>query len=268
MVLRILPVLLVTLILSDVYLYFRFIHKRRRPRWTQVLFFLPNVALLLAALLLTLTESHTPENRHQMVVFFSAYMLIVLPKIVFLIADLIGKIVCLLFPRARKICTVISSVAAVLMLGIMVSGLSFGPTFLQVRHTDFSSPDLPVAFDGYRIVQLSDLHLTTFRNRPGMVEKVVERVQEQHPDMIVFTGDLVSTDVSEIDGFDEILSHLKAPDGMYSVLGNHDYLTYAYYLSPKEQAAQRKVLIDRQRKMGWDLLLNEHRIIRRGPDSL
>ena len=150
----------------------------------------------------------------------------------------------------------------------MGAGLSFGPTLLQVRHTNFSSADLPPAFDGYRIVQFSDLHLTSFRNRPEMVEKVVERIMEQCPDMIVFTGDLVSTEANELDGFDEILSRLHAPDGVYSILGNHDYLTYAYYLSPEEQAAQREELKKRQRDMNWDLLLNEHRIIHQGRDSI
>ena len=195
-------------------------------------------------------------------------MLIALPKMLFLIVDLIGKGICLFFPRAKKACTMVSSAASLLLLCIMGAGLSFGPTLLQVRHTNFSSADLPTAFDGYRIVQFSDLHLTSFRNRPEMVEKVVERIMEQCPDMIVFTGDLVSTEANELDGFDEILSRLHAPDGVYSILGNHDYLTYAYYLSPEEQAAQREELKKRQRAMNWDLLLNEHRIIRQGRDSI
>lgn len=232
------------------------------------LFFLPNALLLIAALILTWTENHTPENMTQMVIFFSLYMLIALPKMLFLIVDLIGKGICLFFPRAKKACTMVSSAASLLLLCIMGAGLSFGPTLLQVRHTNFSSADLPPAFDGYRIVQFSDLHLTSFRNRPEMVEKVVERIMEQCPDMIVFTGDLVSTEANELDGFDEILSRLHAPDGVYSILGNHDYLTYAYYLSPEEQAAQREELKERQRDMNWDLLLNEHRIIRQGRDSI
>lgn len=268
MVLRILPVLLLTLILSDVYLYFKFMYGRRHPLWAYFLFFLPNALLLIAALILTWTENHTPENMTQMVIFFSLYMLIALPKMLFLIVDLIGKGICLFFPRAKKACTMVSSAASLLLLCIMGAGLSFGPTLLQVRHTNFSSADLPTAFDGYRIVQFSDLHLTSFRNRPEMVEKVVERIMEQCPDMIVFTGDLVSTEANELDGFDEILSRLHAPDGVYSILGNHDYLTYAYYLSPEEQAAQREELKKRQRAMNWDLLLNEHRIIRQGRDSI
>ena len=146
MVLRILPVLLLTLILSDVYLYFKFMYGRRHPLWAYFLFFLPNALLLIAALILTWTENHTPENMTQMVIFFSLYMLIALPKMLFLIVDLIGKGICLFFPRAKKACTMVSSAASLLLLCIMGAGLSFGPTLLQVRHTNFSSADLPTAF--------------------------------------------------------------------------------------------------------------------------
>ncbi len=268
MVLRILPVLLLTLVLSDAYLYFRAMHRRHRPRWAKILFFLPNVLLLAAALLLTFTESHTPENMTQMIIFFSLYMLIALPKMLFLVVDFIGLSVSRFFPKARKTCAAVSTAAAILLFIVMGCGLSFGPTFLRVRQAAFSSPDLPESFEGYRIVQFSDLHLTTFRNRRDMVDRVVEQIMSQEPDLIVFTGDLVSTTTHEMDGFDEVLSRLHAPDGVYSVLGNHDYITYARYLSPQAQAAQRQELNARQRAMGWDLLLNEHRVIRRGADSL
>ena len=115
MVLRILPVLLLTLILSDVYLYFKFMYGRRHPLWAYFLFFLPNALLLIAALILTWTENHTPENMTQMVIFFSLYMLIALPKMLFLIVDLIGKGICLFFPRAKKACTMVSSTASLFL---------------------------------------------------------------------------------------------------------------------------------------------------------
>ena len=155
-----------------------------------------------------------------------------------------------------------------LLFAVMGCGVTFGPSYLQVRHADFPSSDLPGSFDGYRIVQLSDFHLTSFRNRPRLVEKIVRRVMEQQPDMIVFTGDLVSTSADELDGFEEMLSRLHAPDGVYSILGNHDYMTYARYLTPQEQTQELEDLKARQRGMGWDLLLNEHRIIRQGGDSI
>ncbi len=268
MVLRLLPFLLLTLVLSDVYLYFKFMYGRRHPLWAYFLFFLPNALLLALALVLTLAESHTSADMTRMVAFFSLYVLVALPKTLFLVVDLTGKVVCLVFRRARKACTVVSSAASLLLFCVMGAGLSFGPSLLQVRRADFVSADLPPAFDGYRIVQFSDMHLASFRHRREMVGKVVGRIMEQRPDMIVFTGDLVSREAGELDGFDRTLAGLRAPDGVYSVLGNHDYQTYAFYLSPEEQAAGLEKLKERQRAMGWDLLLNERRVIRRGNDSI
>ena len=268
MVLRILPVLLFTLVVSDLYLYFRFMRGRRHKLWAYISFFLPNALLLAAALLLTVTEDHSAANMSQMIIFFSLYMLVALPKMMFVIVDLIGKAVSFFFPKARKACTAVSSASALLLFAVMGCGVTFGPSYLQVRHADFPSSDLPGSFDGYRIVQLSDFHLTSFRNRPRLVEKIVRRVMEQQPDMIVFTGDLVSTSADELDGFEEMLSRLHAPDGVYSILGNHDYMTYARYLTPQEQTQELEDLKARQRGMGWDLLLNEHRIIRQGGDSI
>ena len=268
MVLRILPVLLLTLILSDVYLYFKFMYGRRHPLWAYFLFFLPNALLLIAALILTWTENHTPENMTQMVIFFSLYMLIALPKMLFLLVDLIGKGICLFFPRAKKVCTMVSSAASLLLLCIMGAGLSFGPTLLQVRHTNFSSADLPTAFDGYRIVQISDIHIGSWQGNPDPIKQLVDLVNGQKPDLIVFTGDLVNQQSHELDGFQEILSQLYAPDGVYSILGNHDYGSYYHWQSPKAEIANLDYLIRQQKAMGWKLLNNEHDILHHKGDSI
>ncbi len=268
MVLRILPVVLLTLIASDAYLYFKLMYKRKRSPFLQTLFFLPNLLLLLTALILTFTESHSPQNMNQMAWFFSLYMLVVLPKMVFLLIDIMGVGVSLLLPKLRKACTTISTVSASLMFCIMVFGTFFGPEYLKVRHVEYSYPELPASFDGYRIVQISDLHLTSFKSHPETIEKLVRLINEEKPDLIAFTGDLVSIDVQEMDGFEKVLSQLQAPDGIYSVMGNHDYLTYAHYLTPEEQSQHRQILQKRQQEMGWKLLLNEHHIIRKGSDSI
>lgn len=267
MVLRILPVLLLTLVATDLYLYFTLFRRRQRPLWTY-LFFLPNILLTIAALILSTTETHTAANMEIMALMFSLYLLVVLPKTVYLVFSLIGRGIGLFAPKAGRVCTSTAAVLAVVLLFIMAGGLTFGPSRLTVDNAEFRSDDLPAAFDGYRIVHISDLHLGSFRHHPATVEILVKKIMNLKPDMIVFTGDLVSIDVDEMDGFDEILGRLSAPDGVYSVMGNHDYINYAGYLTAPEQERHRNQLIDRQRSMGWNLLLNEHRIIRRDGDSI
>lgn len=268
MVLRIIYVLLITLILPDLYLYIKFFARKQRRLWVHILTFVPNILLLLAAILLAINENHTPANMKSMLVFFNAYMLVALPKTFFMIADIFATGIGLLWKKARKVLSFISMAASMALFAILLAGMTFGPSNLKVKHLEYESPDLPLEFDGYRIVQFTDMHLTSFRNRPHIVDKVVDAILAQKADMIVFTGDLVSTDVHELDGFEEPLSRLWATDGVYSVMGNHDYITYAHYLSPHEQALQRTLFKQKMKTIGWELLLNEHRIIRHGTDSI
>ena len=268
MLLRILPVVLLTLLLPDLYIYQTYLRRLRWGRGRLFLFALPNLLLLVAAVVLSCTETLSPENMQWLGAFFMSYMILALPKALFMLLSLLGRGLALLWPGAEPAATVVSLTASVLLLLVMVYGTFCGPTRLRVTHVEFASADLPAAFDGYRIVQLSDLHLISLKGHPEMVDTIVRAVAAEKPDMVVFTGDLVSTDSKEMEGFEEALARLQAPDGVYSVLGNHDYLEYARYLTPRQRAARFAELKERQRALGWDLLLNEHRILRRGTDSI
>ena len=150
----------------------------------------------------------------------------------------------------------------------MLYGYAFGAYALKVREVSYASPDLPAAFDGYRIVQVSDLHVGTFASHPEAVRRVVEAVNAQQPDLIAFTGDLVNYHAEELIPFSAELARLHARDGVVSILGNHDYMSY--YDWPSEQARQANLaqLVSRQRDMGWRLLLNDNVVVRRGADSI
>ena len=108
-------------------------------------------------------------------------------------------------------------------------GFTRGWKRLETKEIEIASADLPTAFDGYRIVQLSDLHVGTFGSDTTYLRQLVEQVNALHPDMIVFTGDLVNDSAEELDPYLEILPRLSAPDGVFSILGNHDYCTYRRY---------------------------------------
>ena len=133
----------------------------------------------------------------------------------------------------------------------------------QVKEVTFESADLPEAFNGYKIVQFSDLHIGTIAKYPKQVQRLVDIINQQKGDLIVFTGDLVNHRASELNGVEHILGQLRAPDGVYSVLGNHDYSPYFKWKSPREQAANLKELKQRQAQMGWTLLNNANTLIQR-----
>lgn len=138
----------------------------------------------------------------------------------------------------------------------------------RVKRTEIVSQTLPSSFDGYRIVHISDMHLMSFAGRERALERAVGKINALEPDLIAFTGDLVTLGPEELDGLQDILSAMKARDGVYAVLGNHDYSEYRRHDSQQTKRESLEVLKRRIREMGWQLLLNENHSIVRGEDKL
>ena len=156
---------------------------------------------------------------------------------------------------------------ACVIIGLVIYGMTFGFSQINVRQVEFVSKDLPEAFDGYRIVQFSDAHVATFDGwLDDMVPQIVDSINAQKGDMIVFTGDLQNLRPDELAPKVAQLRQLHAPDGVYSILGNHDYATYLDCDEATKKKNDQKTQ-QLERKM-WTLLMNEHRIIRRDSDSI
>jgi predicted MPP superfamily phosphohydrolase len=146
-------------------------------------------------------------------------------------------------------------VAAIPFAGLLY-GMVRGKYAFQIHRAEISSKRLPSAFDGFTIAHLSDIHIGSFA-APNEVKGAIDKVLSEKPDLILFTGDLVNNKSDELDGWQEILGKLKAPYGVYSVLGNHDYGDYAQWDSASAKAYNLQSLKDRQKNMGWNLLLNQ-----------
>lgn len=159
------------------------------------------------------------------------------------------------------------SISGIILL-TLVYGYFIGRTNWEVKQVNFSYPTVPEKFDGYRIMQLSDIHIPCWSGEPSIAKEFVELVNAQHPDLIVFTGDLVTYRAEELDELKDTLSKITAPDGVYSVLGNHDEGPYYLNPTPKEIKANRKALLDKEASMGWKLLNNSHTIIHHQGDSI
>lgn len=148
--------------------------------------------------------------------------------------------------------------------GCMIYGFFVGRFRLEVSPTTYSNAQLPEAFRGYKIVQISDLHLSTFNDHPEALQRVVDSINAQKPDLICFTGDFVSMGISEAIPYTEILRRLQATDGVVSVLGNHDMMIYRN-LSEYQRLIEVEQLASYEREqLGWQLLRNENRMIERG----
>ncbi|MCM1177511.1 MAG: metallophosphoesterase [Bacteroides sp.] len=130
------------------------------------------------------------------------------------------------------------------------------------------SENIPESFDGYRIVHISDLHLSSFAGRKRQLEKAVQKINALKPDMIAMTGDLITFSPSEINGCDTILSRLSAADGVFSVLGNHDYCIYDRRSREKATPDIVRSVIAAEKAMGWNVLVNENVTIARGNGTI
>ena len=137
----------------------------------------------------------------------------------------------------------------------------------RVKEITIRTENIPEAFDGYRIVHISDIHARSFSGREKHLQRAMDKINGLAPDMIAFTGDLITMTPDELDSHSLALSSLKAADGVFSVLGNHDYSMYSD-ASPEARQKHMETLITAEKELGWDLLMDENRIIRRGTDSI
>lgn len=157
-------------------------------------------------------------------------------------------------------------VAAVLLA--MAYGFVWGRFRVWVNQTEYANPDIPSAFDGYKIVQISDLHLSTFDDRPAALQRIIDSINAQQPDLVCFTGDLVTMGVAEAAPYADMLRQLRATDGVVSVLGNHDFLIYAQLSDNEREHEVEKLTNFECEKLGWQLLRNRHIVISRNDEKI
>jgi len=165
-------------------------------------------------------------------------------------------------PSRRKFISGIALGLAAIPFSSLLYGMYKGKYRFRVLDYTLHFEDLPEAFDGYRITQISDIHSGSFDNREK-IKYGVDLIKAQKSDVILFTGDLVNNKTTEMLPWVEMFGELKAPDGVYSVLGNHDYGDYIDWPTPDAKAQNLADLVQLQKNMGYDLLLNESRFIER-----
>lgn len=156
-----------------------------------------------------------------------------------------------------------------LWIVMAIYGNIWGRFYHETKEMVLNYTSLPDAFDGYRIVHLSDFHLDGWEGHEEKMQQIVNEINALNPDAIFFTGDIVSLHESELTPFLPILKQLKAKDGVFSILGNHDYMPYQRSWTEREKAEHLQKLISMEKeKLGWNLLMNENKIIHHGGDSI
>lgn len=152
------------------------------------------------------------------------------------------------------------------LFGSLVYGFSNKYRY-QIKRVQLAFSNLPAGFKGVKIVHISDIHSGSFTDK-NAVMKGIERILSEKPDLVLFTGDLVNDKASEMETYIDVFDKLKAPLGVYSTLGNHDYGDYAAWDSPALKAANLNRLKEIHAAMGWRLLMNEHMVLERNGDRI
>lgn len=196
------------------------------------------------------------------------YMTFIVPKLVFVVVDAVASLPVLWHGRRWRWLSLTGGVIAIVAFLAMWWGALVNRFRIDVREVDFEFPHLPAAFDGFRIVQISDLHVGTYGDDDRFMRKLVGVINGLHPDAVMFTGDIVNRHSSELAPFVDALSGIEAPYGVFSILGNHDYGDYADWPSEADKAADVAALCAMQESMGWKLLLNQTEFIHSGRDSI
>lgn len=257
---------MVILILPDLYIYLRYVRPSGRGRWLKMSYWLPALLLILGVVYFSIFHDFHPESMHYLSYFILVFICICIPKLVF------TPVVMGVRPLSKRLHRRLYEEYLGVFCGLavlvwIVYGATIGRQRFIVREVVAEFDNLPEAFDGYRVLQISDIHSGSWNNTDAL-SRAVDICNAQKPDIIVFTGDLVNNLSEEIDPFMPVLSRLYAPDGVYSVLGNHDYSMYINWSSQAERWDDILRLVEKERAMGWRVLNNEHEVVRRGADSI
>ncbi|WP_144668378.1 metallophosphoesterase [Dokdonia sp. Hel_I_53] len=261
------------IIALDIYAYqaFRFLIK---GRWGTVFYFL--ITLFVIGGLFYQFSTGGRRNMSALTQFFIVSFVILIVCKLFIIATMFGEDVYRFFkaiynkfitkpegsiiPSRRKFVSQLALGLAAIPFASILYGVFKGRYNFKVLKYELSYDDLPDAFDGYQITQISDIHSGSFDNSEK-VNYAIDLINEQASDVILFTGDMVNNLASEMEPWKDSFARLEAKDGKFSVLGNHDYGDYVNWSSNEEKVANLDKLKQIQQEMDFNLLLNEHRFI-------
>ncbi|EJL69796.1 metallophosphoesterase [Chryseobacterium populi] len=213
-------------------------------------------------------------------IMISLFLVFILPKVfivLFLLIDDIfrtgGYLIGLtrptdhFFPERRKFLSLMGLGLGGVLSALFIDGITFGKYRHKIRKVKVNFTHLPKSFKGYKIIQISDVHSGSFSD-PSKLEHAIHMINEQNPDLVLFTGDMVNNVADEFKPFIPLFSKIKAKDGKLAVLGNHDYGDYVAWESPDAKKKNLETLVEYERQAGFDMLRNENRTIEKNGEKL
>lgn len=277
MIVRDILTFLLLVILPFLFIDLRFF-RRKKAWWKRVLWWIICAAMVGYTVYLAMERDFIPGNDRILILYGYLFLLglVIIPMWTFSICSLLGKACswivrkCKKHPKAKphNYGNLMGTLSVPAVWFVLFWGTFVGFNKLEVNHQTYVSEKVPEAFDGYRIVLFSDAHVGSYqKHNSWLLQRAVDSINAQKPDIILFVGDLQNIQPTELYPHIDVLEKLKAKDGVYSVLGNHDY---AEYIGADEamKVANCRETVSLERQMGWNVLLNEHGTIEHGKDHM
>ena len=249
-------------------------------QWIRVGYWVVTIAVYLFFIYEVLNFKRTDRDHHRVQLVASVFLVFFLPKLFVVFFLFLEDLVRGFFffsqkfisgdtflPERRTFISVLGLGSAAVLSLLFLDGIIFGKYRHTVRKVKIKIKGLPQSFKGYRIVQISDVHAGSFFH-PEKLKHAFDLINEQKADLVLFTGDMVNNYSTEFEPFVPLFSSIQAKDGKFSILGNHDYGDYGDWNSAQEKAQNVPKLIALQKKAGFEMLRNEHRIIDRNGEKL
>lgn len=232
---------MLAIVLPDIFIFLHYARRRYLIKpWQQWLWWVPCVVMVLYTLALNHIRSFAPSNLKWLNLYLVLLGTIVAPKAIFTFCSFIGWLVRRALHKRRNYGHVTGLVLSIIAVAYYAYGLTFGVARIKVRHVHVYYANLPKAFDGYRIAQISDVHCGTFQGwRRGILRHEIDSVRRQHANLVVMTGDMQNLRPGEVARLMPILRRLPYT---YFVLGNHDYAEYVKVPLQKEREMRARLL--------------------------
>lgn len=269
MIARISIVILLITILSYAYIDRRLLRRLTSYKWwLRLAWWFPGIVICVYTLFMTFSRDFAPHDIKVLNLYLFLLGVIVLPNFVFALCSALGWAHCRFHHTRNNWGNLVGLLLGFVVVFLVLYGCTFGFHKLSVRNVVYTSPDLPAAFDGYKIVHFSDAHVGTYgEGDTSLLSMFVDSINAQNADAVMFTGDIQNMRPAELRPVLSVLGRVKAKDGVFSVLGNHDYADYIKADDATKRANERE-LVSLERQLGWTLLLNESEVVRRGTDSI
>lgn len=226
--------------------------------------------ILILVFLTGLYKMNISSNEYSFYIFYlfiTLFILFYIPKINISVFHIFEDIISLFTNRYSIISKIGMSISAIIFLFIL-HGIIFNKYNYKIQKQEIFFDNLPSNFDGYKIIQISDIHLGSMLKNTKGINKAVEIINSENPDLIVLTGDLVNNTANEVDGFENTFLKLKAKDGKLSILGNHDYGDYFPWKNTSDKNNNLIQLKNKHSQIGFKLLLNSNISIQKNVDSI